>query len=95
MSVACDTVRHRSQRSAGVHVKAKSQTELSAGVVADVPAELDEFWCSDCLTMALFERIVDAVAGAEWGCTACGAAYFDAIDLVADPDSRPTMRRTA
>ena len=76
-------------------MKAEPKTKLTAGVVADVPAELDEFWCSDCLTLALFERIVDAVAGSEWGCTACGAAYFDAIDLVAAPDSRPMVRRTA
>ena len=66
-------------------MKAESKTELTAGVVADVLAELDEFWCSDCLSLALFERIVDAVAGSEWACTACGAAYLDAIDLVVEP----------
>jgi hypothetical protein len=47
--------------------------------------ELDQFWCSDCLSTSLFERLLDDVAGSEWACTACGAAYFDAIDLVVDP----------
>jgi hypothetical protein len=47
--------------------------------------ELDEFWCSDCLAASLFERLHDDVASSEWACTACGAAYFDAIDLVVDP----------
>jgi len=55
---------------------------------------LDEFWCSDCLGMALFERVSDAGAGSEWACTSCGAAYFDAIDLVADPrDGRSAVAR--
>ncbi|HEX5017826.1 MAG TPA: hypothetical protein VFX15_09605 [Actinomycetes bacterium] len=48
---------------------------------------LDEFWCSDCLERSLFERVVSAAAGSEWACTSCGAAYFDAIDLVVDPGS--------
>jgi hypothetical protein len=47
-------------------------------------------WCSDCRSDQLFERppadAADAhalaVAGREWACTDCGAAYFDAIDIV-------------
>jgi hypothetical protein len=48
---------------------------------------LEEFWCSDCTSRSLFESLVaetEQVAGSEWACTACGAAYFDAIDLVVD-----------
>jgi hypothetical protein len=50
-------------------------------------AGLDEYWCSDCQAMALFERLTDASAS-EWACTLCGAAYFDAIDLVIEPTGR-------
>jgi hypothetical protein len=66
-------------------VKAVPETELTADVTTDVLAELDEFWCSDCVSLALFERIVDAVPGSEWACTGCGAAYVDAIDRVLEP----------
>lgn len=64
-----------------------SASPHSAGLpTADPLSMLDEFWCSDCLAPALFERM-DAGersrrAGCEWACTACGAAYFDAIDLI-------------
>jgi hypothetical protein len=54
---------------------------------------LDEFWCSDCLSRSLFERVVDAADGSEWACTACGAAYFDAIDLTMN--ARREDRHTA
>jgi len=56
---------------------------------------LDEFWCSDCVELALFERVSDAGAGSEWACTSCGAAYFDAIDLIADPRLGAATRRSA
>jgi hypothetical protein len=47
-------------------------------------------WCSDCHTDQLFERPPAEAADArevglavrEWACTDCGAAYFDAIDIV-------------
>ena len=50
----------------------------------EIFALLDEFWCSDCLTLALFERVLEpggAAATSEWACTSCGAAYFDGIGL--------------
>jgi hypothetical protein len=55
---------------------------------ADVLCLLDEFWCSDCQAPALFERMNagttgSSAAGSEWACMACGAAYCDAIDLLA------------
>ena len=47
-------------------------------------------WCSDCHTDQLFERpqadvtngSSDSSSNGEWACTDCGAAYFDAIDIV-------------
>lgn len=52
---------------------------------------VDEFWCSDCIARSLFERVADAAVGEEWACTACGAAYFDAVELVVEPN-RARMR---
>ncbi len=46
-----------------------------------------EFWCSGCVDLSLFERPpVDqtGMAGGEWSCTACGAAYMDGIDRVVE-----------
>jgi hypothetical protein len=43
------------------------------------------FRCSDCRADELFERPPSGEALAaysEWACTACGAAYFDGIDVV-------------
>ena len=64
---------------------ASRQGQRSPSGLAVRSIGLDEFWCSDCVELALFERVSDAGAGSEWACTACGAAYFDAIDVVADP----------
>ncbi|MFL6182210.1 MAG: hypothetical protein ACJ73J_07845 [Actinomycetes bacterium] len=75
-------------------MKVELKADLAAGGV-DVMAELDEFWCSDCLSMALFERMGVAVTGSEWACTGCGAAYFDAIDLVVEPTAAATTKRSA
>jgi len=49
--------------------------------------DLREFWCSDCADMSLFERPPadhSGVAGGEWSCTTCGAAYLDGIDRVVE-----------
>ncbi len=75
-------------------MKAELKTESAAGV-ADVMVELDEFWCSDCLSMALFEHIDGAVAGSAWACTGCGAAYFDAIDLLVEPTLAGATKQSA
>lgn len=48
-------------------------------------AGLDEFWCSDCRTRSLFERVTADGQVAEWACTGCGAAYLDGIDVGVDP----------
>ncbi len=75
---------------------ASRQGQRSPSGLAARSIGLDEFWCSDCVGLALFERVSDAGAGSEWACTSCGAAYFDAIDLVADPrDGRAVARRSA
>ena len=71
------------------------KAELKTGLAADVMVELDEFWCSDCLSRALFEHIDGAVAGSEWACTGCGAAYFDAIDLVVEPTATGATKKSA
>lgn len=50
-------------------------------------------WCSDCLAEALFEWLCHEAAAVnceEWACTACGAAYMDGIDIVAEP---PTAKQ--
>jgi hypothetical protein len=49
--------------------------------------DLREFWCSDCAGVSLFERPPldhTGVAGGEWSCTACGAAYMDGIDRLVE-----------
>jgi hypothetical protein len=95
LSVRCGSVKHEARElQESQRVKAESKTETKGGVPVDVHTGLEQFWCSDCLSIALFERIVDAVAGSEWACTACGAAYFDAIDLVVEPHPSG-VRRTA
>lgn len=49
------------------------------------------FWCSDCQTDALFESTpaVNVDSAPDWACTACGAAYFDALDTIAEPTREP------
>ena len=76
---------------------ASRQGQRSTSGLAARSIGLDEFWCSDCVGLALFERVLDAGAGFEWACTSCGAAYFDAIEVVADPRSgrSAVVRRSA
>jgi len=62
-------------------------TTRTTRTMSGTAAGLDEYWCSDCQAVALFERLIDASAS-EWACTLCGAAYFDAIDLVIEPTGR-------
>ena len=63
-------------------------------MIADRTAEaLEDFWCSDCTSGELFERVSESATGSEWLCTACGAGYFDALDRVigVDASRRPLM----
>lgn len=56
---------------------------MKLSVITDrTTAALEDFWCSDCLSGELFERIGDSATGSEWVCTSCGAGYFDALDRV-------------
>ena len=48
-------------------------------------SSLHLYWCSDCRADQLFETPPPHSDGAsELACTNCGAAYFDAIDVVVD-----------
>ena len=59
--------------------------------------ELLTFWCSDCASDALFERLstdAERAVTLEWACTSCGAAYMDGIGQL-DVDVSPTAARRA